>query len=169
MLISAVKPAFDLFGFYPEAENNVKIELHMEEAEKAEPGEDAVLHSPYIENSGTEACYVRVKIDLPRLEGKSVLELGKYNVHGFSQLKFSADESQSVEYWEIKEDYIYYRNRLTDNRLMPGKITPPIYEAVRFSPEISEQGQADSEQSCVVYAQAASAENGRETEAWQKS
>ena len=147
----------------------MKIQLHMEEYESAElRAEDTARSSPYVENSGKEACYVRVKIDLPMLDGREVLELGKNSKDGFSPLSFLTGESRDTEYWEIKEDYIYYRNRLTDNRLMPGRTTPPVYEAVRFSPEMTDTGVTESEQSCIVYAQAAGAEGGMENEVWKR-
>lgn len=131
--------------------------------------ETIMIQRPYIVNTGEEDCYVRIRLDISQISGEPMLQVGSISDDAFTTLEFSSAESNSTEYWEKKGEYIYYRNKLTKNKLLAGSSTPEIYSAVRITPDISSQTLelAYEEQNVVIYAQAASAKYMSETEAWE--
>lgn len=100
------------------------------------PGEP-VTAKPYLVNTGTSECYVRVKVNVPQYKSIALFRLGYLRGEVFYTLEFTASEAQGMAYWEQNGEYLYYRNKATDDKLHPGELTPVLYSAVMLSGEIS--------------------------------
>lgn len=100
------------------------------------PGEPMAA-KPYLINTGTGDCYVRVKVNIPEYEGVSLFQLGNLRGDVFQQSEFTVSQAQGAAYWEQNGAYYYYRNRVTGDRLSPGALTPALYTAVMLNPAIS--------------------------------
>ena len=95
----------------------------------------------WIENTGGNPCYIRIKVCIPQAEGVDILELGTLVNDFFLPLDFSENtgRNKTGEYWTKEGEYLYYRNRSTQNILMPQKETPPVYSAIRLNPDLTSE------------------------------
>lgn len=134
---------------------------------------DVASEEVYIKNTCQKSCYLRIRVEVPQVEGESLLKLGKMTEGGFSENTFN-DTGMGImgsddEFWLRDGEYIYYVNRATGNKLLPNSMTPPIYSAIRVSKAaVKSKFTPDSKQQIVIYTEALDAslyEN--EESAWQ--
>ena len=65
----------------------------------------------WIENTGGNPCYIRIKVCIPQAEGVDILELGTLVNDFFLPLDFSENtgRNKTGEYWTKEGEYLYYR------------------------------------------------------------
>jgi hypothetical protein len=161
-LSNIVSYAFE-FGSVSE-EENIEEQLTIVAARRTEKeGEEQVS----FENKGTEPCYVRVKLLVPSVEEQEIFEIGMIDKN--RNLKQGFDERAENESWEERDGYIYYKNKKTANKLLPGEKTPVIYSM--FHPSLALESAASEMiyQNCeiILCAEAAAADK-EEWEAWRE-
>lgn len=97
------------------------------------PGQ-AVRSGIAFKNQGEAPCFLRVKLCIPTMEGKEILEPGFLDLGAFREWEKKSWEPIQ-EYWICRGEYYYYKNEKTGDRLLPGRETTELYGAVRLNPE----------------------------------
>lgn len=181
-LLSASGAAFAYFQMdeadrlrQSEAVNVTLQELFEAESKTTIRMDESTLEGYYIENTGKEPCYVRVKLIVPEVGGKPIFQVGRLLGEGFMEYDFSGpyagDIREKKTYWKQKGEYLYYCNEETGNVLNRREETDAIYSAVRVNPLItSEEIDASGQQvqSISVYAQCVPVGSSGEDAAWEK-
>lgn len=163
VVVSAI--SLSALNMQPEGSERINISIYQEGPRDAKLStKDSVEKKTYIVNEGSKACYVRVKLNIPQYDGQPMIQVGEQTMSGFKQADYKGS-GLAGERWELRGEYIYYRNRLTGNKLKPGHSTPAIYSAVRISPEIPQSvlELIDKDQEIVLLADAV------ENEEWMAS
>ena len=150
---------------------NVKICSYENEETSVITAGEAHKSGKYVKNIGQKDCYVRVKIIIPEINGKQVFEIGKGDSDNFKQISYEDKNITAKEYWEKRDDWIYYVNKSTGDKLKKRDITSDIYESICLNPllskdEILEFGRS-ANTSITIQAQCVEA-NTSADEAWEK-
>lgn len=86
-------------------------------------------------NCGRAGCRLRVRLCVPQVDGKPVLEAGHSTGGGF--VPAGTGEPTGGEYWTAQGEYLYYHNEKTGGLLLPGRETPAVYTAVRLNEDLA--------------------------------
>lgn len=132
-----------------QVEEMLKI-VYTEEEKKILSADEPYLESVVIENSSKKDLFVRIKIEVPKVNGEKLILVGRLSKEKFIASSFSSAEQESAEqYWEKKGDYIYYRNSRTGDVLKSGESSSEIYEAVM----LNEKAPVGTQNSIVILAE----------------
>lgn len=178
LLVSISGVALAFYGQYSGSvqttgDVTVQIVNHADsaEGESVLAPEQPVLSAPSVRNTGDNTCYLRVKLEIPQVNGIPIFRVGIIHNSLFEEGVYTAERSgNDTAYWEQVDGYYYYRNTKTGNCLRPDDETPVIYEAVALNADLPSQqlrftdGQ---EQTVIVYAEAVEANLDEET-AWKR-
>lgn len=114
------------------SEKTVQVELLGSQVKKI--SDTQAENGPYVKNTGTSPCYVRIRVDVSSEE----VALGDMPWGTFEEKMYSPDiERKEEEFWVKSGRYYYYKNTVSGDMLLPGRETPRLFTAVNSPQPLS--------------------------------